>query len=227
VAARRPGRRPAAGAVSPPPLGTTPSALIAQIASIDKEISVHQDILRGAALTVYQPLLDEALSRIRMKAAELAVPQAALPETVKGLPLGAPVTVTMSPAEAAVVIGHRIHPETGQPELLLLVKGKGIVVARPDEVTPGLPSSTSTSTSEVSVPGPLPQQPESPAVSSMSGSIHAGDLVDTPAGPGRVVAEPMVEGAPYKVDVRGQDVYMFSRAELKVVPPPTASSPSP
>src|SRR5712692_3942369 len=207
--------------------GLSQQELLAQISSIDAEISAHQDMLRGAALTVYRPLLDQALDRIRRATAELLVPAGAIPETVKGLPVGLQVTVTMSPAEAAVVIGHRVNPETGQPEVILLVSGKGIVVAKPEEVTPGLPSSSAPPTLEVSVPGPLPQVAESAPVSSSGGSIHAGDLVDTPAGPGRVVAEPVAGSTMYRVDVKGQDVYNFQRGELKVVPPPTSSSPSP
>jgi len=214
-------------ATSAPPPGTTRDQLLATISSIDKEISVHQDILRGAALQVYQPLVDEALARIRMAAAELAVPPQAIPETVKGLPLGSIVTVTQSPAEPAVVIGHRVEPQTGKPLVLLLVRGKGIVTASPEEISPGAPSSAPTSTAEVSVPGPLLQQPENPVVPTGAGSIHAGDQVVTPLGPGRVVAEPVEGGSMYRVDVNGQDVYNFQRGELKVVAPPAASSPNP
>jgi len=212
-------------ATSAPPPGTTKDQLLATISSIDKEISVHQDILRGAALQVYQPLVDEALARIRMAAAELAVPAQAIPETVKGLPLGSIVTVTQSPAEPGVVIGHRVDPQTGQPMVLLLVRGKGIVTALPEEVTLGAPSSAPTSTSEVSVPGPLPQAPENVNVSSSGGSIHAGDMVATPVGAGRVVSEPVAGGDLYRVDVIGQSVYQFPRDQLRVVPPPAAASP--
>ncbi len=225
MAARRPRRPPSAGTALPPRPGLTQDELIAGISSIDAEISVHQDILRGAALQVYGPLVEEALGRIRAKAAELTIPAGAIPTRIKGLEIGTPVTVTMSPEEAAVVIGHRTNPDTGAPEVILLVRGKGIVVAKPEEVTPGVLSSPAPSTSEVLAPGPLPQGPETVSLVSAAGSIHAGDLVDTPLGQGRVIAEPVTEGAAYKVDVRGQDVYMFSRGELKVVPPPAPASP--
>ncbi len=205
--------------------GLSQQELLAQISSIDAEISAHQDMLRGAALTVYRPLLDQALDRIRRATAELLVPAGAIPETVKGLPVGLQVTVTMSPAEAAVVIGHRVNPETGAQEVILLVRGKGIVVAKPEEVTPGLPSSSAPPTLEVSVPGPLPQVVESAPVSSSSGSIHAGDMVQTPLGPGRVVVEPVEGGNLYRVEVIGQSAYQFPREQLKVVPPPAPTSP--
>src|SRR3989442_7997418 len=118
MAARRSARRQAPTSTSTPAPGLTQQELLGAIASIDKEISVHQDILRGAALQVYAPLVDEALSRIRLKTAELTVPAAAIPQRIKGLEIGTPVTVTMSPEAPAVVIGQRTNPETGAPELI-------------------------------------------------------------------------------------------------------------
>src|SRR5258708_39241802 len=87
-----------------PPAGDPPAAsdLRAMIADIDRQIATHQQLLRGAAVTVYQPLIDQALERIQQNAHDLLVPAGAQPTTIKGLTVGAPVTVTMSPAVSGI-----------------------------------------------------------------------------------------------------------------------------
>lgn len=219
---RRAARQPGTPALLP---GATVEDLMAAISDVDKEIAAHQDILRRAALTVYRPLVSDTLERIQKAAAEQQVPLAVIPETIKGIPLGAIVTVSQSPAEPAVVIGTRRNTATGKPEFLLLVRGKGIVTASEEEVTLGAPSSTPEVSLEVSSPGPLPPQPENVASPTSHGSIHAGDMVNTPLGPGRVTAEPVPGGTLFRVDVREKDVYQFNREELTVVPPGSAAAP--
>jgi len=206
-----------------PPAGPSYSELQNAIAELDRNIALHTELLRGAALQVYTPLVEQALERIRAKAAQRLLPAAALPTRLEGFSIGQPVTVTMSPPTGGVIVGSRTNPETGKTELLLLVPGKGLVAADPSEVTPGLPAAPPPSTSTVSAPGPLPQGPEKPAVSSLSGSIHAGDLVKTPLGNGRVTAEPAAGGEVYQVDLGKELPYHFRRGELSLVPPPGGS----
>jgi hypothetical protein len=169
---------------------------------------------------VYQPLVDQALERIQQTAHDLLVPRGAQPTTIKGLTVGAPVTVTMSPAVSGIVLHTRMNPETGKTELVVLTRDKGIVVAAPDEVTPGLPSSEQPPTSTGSTTGPLPSGPENQTTFATSHSIHAGDMVQTPMGIGRVTREPAAGGDLVDVDLGPTGKFVLRRSELTVVPPP-------
>ena len=207
------------GAAGDPPGDPTSSELQNSIMEIDRQIALHQEILRGAALTVYAPLVEAALARIRDRAATRLIPSTAIPQRVTELSIGQTVTVTMSPPAAGVIVGRRENPETGKVELLLLVLGKGLVTADESEVTPGAPPAPPPSTLPVLAPEPLPPGPESVTSSPTGHSIHAGDLVVTSLGSGRVTREPLPGGTTFEVSV-GDKVYHFTRADLKVVPPP-------
>jgi hypothetical protein len=165
-------------------------------------------------------LIEQALGRIEQAAHDLLVPPGAQPVTIKGLTVGTPVTVTMSPAVSGIVLQARVNPETGKSELVVLTRDKGIVVAAPEEVTPGISSSTSTAESTSSAPGPLPSGPENPGSSPTGHSIHAGDMVQTPIAVGRVIREPVPGSDLYDVDLGSAGKYIFPRRDLTVVPPP-------
>jgi len=214
------------GAAGDPPGDPTSSELQNSIAEIDRNIAFHQELLRGAAVSVYTPLVEAALARIRDRAAKRLIPSTAIPQRVTELSIGQTVTVTMSPPAAGVIVARKENPQTGKVELLLLVPGKGLVTADESEVTPGAPPAPPPSTLPVLAPEPLPPGPESVTSSPTGHSIHAGDSVYTTLGPGRVTREPLPGGTTYEVTV-GATVYHFTRGDLKLVPPPRPPPPAP
>lgn len=192
------------------------ATLLATIRSLNREIAVHEQLRRQIPLAVLQPMVTEALGRVRDALAKNALPATAAPPFLETFKVGQEVTVTMSPEQRARVLGLARDPETGEELRLLITESGQFVTAKLSELHDP-PSSPYPPTSTRSAPGPLPQEPEntsSPA--STSSGIRPGDTVDTALGPAKVLRPHPGAADQWEVQpLQGPPVYLPA-AELKV-----------
>jgi len=195
------------------------AALLATIRGLNKEIAIHEQLRRQIPLFVLQPMVTEALGRVRDALAKNALPATAAPPFLETFKVGQEVTVTMSPEERARVLGLARDPATGEELRLLITESGQFVTAKLTELHDP-PSSPYPSTSTTSSPGPLPLGPESTSSpSSTSSGIRPGDTVETSLGPAKVLRPHPGGVDQWEVQpAQGPPVYLPA-SELKVKVP--------
>jgi hypothetical protein len=144
---------------------------------------------REIPLRVLQPLVEEALGRVRQALAKGALPSTAAPPFLSEFKVGQEVSVTMSPEQRARVLAPHRDPQTGEEGRLLITETGEFVTAKLSELSlPG--SSPAASTSTPPVPGGLTGDLTRPeVVPTPSSGFRAGDRVETPFGPGTILQE--------------------------------------
>jgi hypothetical protein len=164
-------------------------ALLAELRDLDKNIAVHEQMRREIPLRVLQPLVEEALGRVRQALAKGALPSTAAPPFLSEFKVGQEVSVTMSPEQRARVLAPYRDPETGEEGRLLITETGEFVTAKLSELGPATTGSPPP-TPEVSRVQAAAQGGSPPVTAGPSSSgFRPGDRVETPFGPGTILQE--------------------------------------
>jgi hypothetical protein len=160
--------------------------LLAQLSAIDREIAATLRQIREVPLQVLGPQVDEALTRVRAKVAELAITPVKLAPLLDKFKVGEKVTVTMSPARAGIVLRAMVDPQTKREGRLLLVEDGSLVFAPLEELKPFTVTSQPSPTPEISGSTETGSTPGTTIPQTSTSGLAPGDPVDTPLGPGRI-----------------------------------------
>lgn len=224
-----------------PPAELTTQEILRELKDNEGELALHRQLVRRIPLEILQPLRDDALLAVRKAAGEESMPPLPTGPTTTVHPPGSTVAINpdvrredliesgLSSPEAerlltarGVVFSPFVRRLSPPREFRYILTDQGDLVAVPVEFlvesTGGLSVTTPPAT-EVSGTKPLPPGPEKSPETTSAGSIHPGDLVETPMGRGRVLQEQPGTPGTYEVQLTGGDekVY-FSREALRVLP---------
>ncbi len=194
-------------------------AILAEDRQLAREIARLQQLVREIPSLIIMPKADEALQRIRQKAAELSIPAAAAPPVLARI---APGTVVRTPTgERAFVISGGTVEQSPAREVRLVLTEKGETKVVPVEEL------TEETVSPVTPPpqsSPSPQSPPEATTIQKSGgtatTLRPGDKVTTPLGEGVILSITGGAEPTFQVDVAGKSTFYFGASDVK--PAPTA-----
>ena len=195
--------------------------LVQEDRQLAREIARLQQLVKEIPSLVIMPKADEALQRIRQKAAELSIPAAAAPPILARIATG---TVVRTPTgERAFVISGGTVEQSPARDVRLVLTEKGETKMVPvEELTEETvsPSPTPT-TSPLPAGGPAEVTTVQPSPGLPTG-LRPGDKVTTPLGEGVILSFTGGAEPTFQVDVAGKSTFYFGASDVK----PVATSPA-
>ncbi len=195
---------------------TATPELDAQIADLQKQIDAHQKLLRDVPLKVIGPLLDDALTRIRLRAAALNLPPPSLPPTSNEFTTGTMAVIFSSPPQTGRVLGAGVDPTTGVEYRDVLLRNGQIVRATVEELKEFSRKAALGDTQLLSPRAAPPTAGSAGAQVAAPSAIRPGDTVTSPAGPGRVVRQVPGSDGTYEIMLSDGSTRFFAAYQLKV-----------